>query len=306
MAAGGPAGSGEGVVQYSEKGVALGVGRITVINKGFHEKDTVTEKAKKDKQSQWKIIEIKEEGDVVLHEVVADGSVDADKSVTLDIDSFLRTYVPVHAKEFLTDYPKNDVSNKQDVIESEISAIVLLAIRAVMDKHGIPDVRFMTKPSKGVFAAKACNKGDYVAAPGAHFRCITVPKAKDNVKKGAVTVEVTGSDTATVVLLPEFPLNECASQFWGISTSDTHVKGRANCVINREVVKMRRPVLHGEKPEKNSIINISIPIIVNTKAIKSGEQLLIFREKADDKTKPEKRKGTVAVIEAPQKARKVE
>jgi hypothetical protein len=265
-------------VVYTETGDIVGIGRQTLMNKGLNLNMYVSQKdSKKDhgaNASQWKIVEIMENGTCKLVPVGADGNLTFDKPVDVCLDTMIDTYKETAAKEFRAMTSNNNPLNDKDLQELEPKGLAAMAMMTLLKKFGVADARIMVKPARALYASRDYAKEELIVVPASHSLTVDPkPGADYNHKAALVTIESEGRAMSKVVVNPEAPSEKFASQYWCID--DNSDPNKTNCNIVMKVLRMRKPTLLDKNT--NPMIEISVPVITNVKEIKKNDEIIVYR-----------------------------
>ena len=276
------------VVLYDEQGDAAGVGRSTLVNKGFSLGMYVTQKKDNNRGTlQRKILSINDNGNVKL------GTVGPNGELAVDVNDVMQTEIVDHSKftepykivtkiEFLPQYPANDIKNDTDNVNMELRCVLFSAVLCLSRKYDPPDARIMMKPAGGVYAQKVFAVGEYVCVPVCHFSSIARKEAKHG--DGTSHAECKVGDHEFVIA-NERSSEKCASQFWSIRIGSD--KKGCNCQIEMKDTRNRKPTV--EPKNMNEIQTTAIGCIVNYKQIEVNEEIVVYKpsiKKREQGSKP--------------------
>ena len=268
---------GSNVVTYDDEGVAKGIGRTTLLNKGFTEGMQVKEKTA-ETLDQFKITDIGEDGAVTLAKVlVEDGSIDTEQpQAKVDLNKFLDTYKPCKEIKYLKNYPANDCMNDSEHKLLGYKCMAMQALIAMLAKFKSPSVRIMTSPTSGVYATKDYKKGDLLVLPMvSDLSKLTVELDKKvRCPPKQIVVKFSEKGAPRVFIAPQAASEEFVAMFWSIGGTDK--KAGVNLVFDEKVVQMRMPSLSAKNT--NELIDITVPVLVNNKAVKVDDELRVFKE----------------------------
>jgi hypothetical protein len=293
------------VVTYDDDGIARGVGKTTLLNKGFLEKMNVKEKFEEG-LNQFMITDIGEDGSVTIVKVNVDGEPEAPEispPQRIALNAFLDKYKPCREIQYLKNYPAIDCMHDSAHKVVEYKCMVMQALGVLMAKFKSPAVRIMTSPSSGVYASKHCSIGAYVAIPMVNDLIklhVETDRKKDAPPK-AITVTFSEKGAPRVLIYSQPPSEKFVAQFWSIG--DTSDKKEVNVVFVEKVVKTRRPSL-GDK-NSNEVIEVTIPVLVNTKDIEANQEIFLYKAKKAKVDAPEKRVMPELQPKRPSKSSKI-
>jgi hypothetical protein len=261
------------VVQYNDKGEVEGAAYKTAINKGYKVGMYLQMKPTRNDDktavtidhTQWKVTTIGDDGSFELTDVAADGTL-CDSKSEVALEEIVELYRPCRAKEFLDKYPGIDANNDNELVKIEFKGMVASALMAM--KFVPPAARIMMKPSRGLYATKDFDIGEYCVAPLS--RSIVVdPKGPT---KG-IRVGINYAGAPVVFINPDLPSTEYASQFWVIRAVDN--EAMANCEYKERTLLMSRAT-DDEKNGKETI-QFVIPVICNVKEIEKDDEIIVYK-----------------------------
>lgn len=241
------------VVSYDADGNAIGVHRSTLQNKGF---------------VVGTIVETSNGTQSTISCIDADGTVHLDKGSRVKFVKFLTEYniaktVVENIEEWEAQVPELNAS--------WVDATIKAKIQCALDYEGVavgtPQLTIQVKPVKSVFTKQSFPVGKLVLLPQSQ-RFVSLSKGT-SAPPGALKVEFSGVEfDKDFYILPTFSKSFIVPA-WAIKTVDN--EDDANMAI------VQRAVNVAIKISKAKALSISIPSIVNTKALKPGDELTLFK-----------------------------
>ena len=250
-------------VQFDAAGLPKNANRIVLLQQGYHVGKHVMAS-----DSQFKIHEIHDNGDVVVHD--ADGA-----PSTIEFDAFLTTFkagkTAVSKLESWQSFDKCPA-----MAEHKKCAAMALGLVATFDQIGEAKIEVQTKP-KGVFATQDYKKGA-LKLVCASSKIITLT---GNAPAGSYAYQ-------NVCVMPQLATekNPTIIPAWYVcNTSDPDA---ANMEL--KFVKTETASTSGKS---TSMISICVPILVNKKEIIADDELLLYNPAQPAPTK--RRLGAVSI-----------
>ena len=277
----------QAVMSFDDKGNAVDAGKVTLLNKGFSVSQCVKLKADKSMLPSLFVIKaIKDDGSVLLAELgSADGLAYADLEIKL-LDAFLDKYCSSTAKrELLANYPQIKSTNNPSYATVQMYRSLTQAAVITLDvATPVPAHRIQEKPYRGVFLEEKVKKDIVRLVPGT-FRVADIDPRKPIKGQHVVADVAGGTDAMAFALCPLMPTDTIAVPFWCIrGVSD---QSEVNMKLVDVVVECPLPLV-GPLPKtttKLPTLSITVPCLVNTKALAMGCELLIFKAKPQETEK---------------------
>ena len=173
-------------------------------------------------------------------------------------------------------YPTNDAMHDDELAKKEAVGIAMSVLRTLMRVHPPGACKIMTKPARAVIADCKFDVGQYTGVP--------VPSntnADCERSNKQLFVELKAFEMSIPLLRP-VPV-KVTIQVVGLTTDSASQYGtmqrnakqeKSNCEVKEESVRLRLPT---EKDQnKNDLRTIKVPIIVNTKVIGIGDELVLY------------------------------
>ena len=157
-------GSSTFAVQYDADGLVQGLGRTTLLNKGFTVGQSVVDKRSED-GSLWNIKEIDGNGTTTLTYIAPDGKIQENRWEKVDLATFVATYKEVKKIQLLPGYPHSDACFHKDIGDVDRKCRVFSVLRQCLIHFACPDARIQIQPVKCVLADRDYDIGDYCVAP---------------------------------------------------------------------------------------------------------------------------------------------
>lgn len=270
------------VVHYDGE-QAVGVARMTLINKGFKVDNMVALR-----QSPWsisKIVAISDDGVVSLAEALEDGSF-SDEIEKRELDDFIDHFKSCKAHfELLQGWPGNDGRSHADVEQLMCKSIANMALLAAIKEFPTPPLRITNKPTRKVLTTKAYTIGSISLPPVSTFiSAVDDPATTSNplVKVGEAVYQVKPTVRADFV-----------GALFCLKTTNT--KEDANMAYEVHQVKVKPPT-------SKTAVQVEVQVAKNFKKVDIGEELVLYREKVETPKAP---KRALAVIGQDSKKQKV-
>ena len=287
-----PATSCSSMIEFSDKGDVLNVGKRTVEQAGFVEGSLVQlnpkaiEKSKGTVWDQWKIVKVNQDGSVLLNIVNKDGTLDESAVVSVDMDAFLSSYKAATSQI--------EIEKRQPLAESDdfhadlLHGIVYEVLyRTKVDFPEGDLVRVQTKPSKAIFSLRSWAPGESIAIPVTGARQLKVVQAdKDDGSNPFVAVVSRGDGAKVHLALNQLFSKTHVSLPYLLKTTDK--KEDANLEVSSLSVGFIVWALKGER------VTVEIPVIKAVKHINVEDEMALF---VVAKEKKETKKARVITLE---------
>ena len=274
----------ETVVQYDNVGNPVGAHQITMTSAGFKVGGTVA--LQETNVAHPKLFTLKsiseDDGTITLNAIKYNGTASA-TDVTVTLKNLMKNYKATKAKvELCKFYPNAFCANGVDLQVNALKGVVAAALHGAQTLHSTAyDVVLQTSPKESVWSNARYDKGDITLVPSTLNVCAETNPQKA-LKTGAIVATIAAQQTR-FVLLRASASKEFVAPFWHVRV--VHMQGDANCMLKTIDMSCQVPHEKSSKADKPRIVNI--PIIVNTKVISEGSELILYRPeeaKAEPKT----------------------
>jgi hypothetical protein len=283
------------VVELAPDGKVLNENILILHQKGVKVGCGCKPKKKEDGTSVSLVKSISGDGDVTMQGYEGDGT--EKPLVTVPYDKFLQTYqiVKDFKLEKCEDWHKRLPNTSTQFNDMVTKSMVIVGLQSLVNEIAISeDIVIFEKPSKTVVAATAFKKGKLLLVPGT-YRVSLV----DSEPTSIFVCNENGKLTTNYIVLEAPKEADCISPaFWVKTTSD---KSNANMEIIYKTVHCPKPtsIKTGNKWQPAGSVTIEYPILVNSKAVEKGTELVVFKEDKREKSMP------VAQLQPAAKKRKV-
>jgi hypothetical protein len=270
-------------VSYNKDGTAEGIGRSSVLRKGFAVGMFVRPRTSSI-WAQFETLAIEEDGTVKLQAVIAtDGSMGDLASV--DRETFISDYVITHHQiEIQADYPFKDASNSRALREAAMKGALCNCLYQLALAHPAPNARVFSSPAKTVIALEQYAKGALVLTPATLSIGIDrMPYRSSNDR--AIVVRPCTADTTELdfhFLLQPCQTTEFINLMWCAKVDNK--RSVANCEMI-EVKYVQTLSLEGERrnsrppaPTASNPVTFGIMCARNFRDIKKHEEIVIYQE----------------------------
>jgi hypothetical protein len=275
--------SNQNVVQYQD-GQAIGVGRMTVINRGFQVGSMVMSRGAP--TSTYRIDSIADDGSVKLRQALEDGSF-AKSTIEKSLDVFVEQFRPTKTThELLAGWPEKDGSTSEDITAMLNKSLASIALVGAIRDNATPKLRIVNKPTRRVMASASYKEQSLRLAPVSTF--------------------LSPIDAGAVSAHPVVKLPDCTFQVRPMTRPDfigaiwclrvVHSKAEANMELIPKTYKVR------SASAKELLVAVEVELASNFKAIKVDDELVLFKPKVEVAAKHPKR--ALAVIGMDNEAKK--
>ena len=191
-------------------------------------------------------------------------------------DDFVKGYSSTNAKiEIIDNWEAKCISTAcESYTEGLAKSYIRLAVRALAADVGEPKVRVQLKPYKGVFVESAFAKDKLILIPETS-KVIVAKEAPTNGLKIESPIDLADK---SIFLTPTFNVKETVVPSWLVRAVNNEKD--ANIGISKKSVSITI-VVGAKKTERK--VDIKVPVLVNTVALKAQDELFIYRAPAAKK-----------------------
>ena len=161
--------------------------------------------------------------------------------------------------------------------ESLVKSYLAVALASLPRALGTPKLRVQLKPHKAVFCESNYAIGKLALVPESS-RIMAVPETSDPPGSGLLCKTDDFDLGKSFYVMPQFASN-FASVAWAIRAVDEATE--ANMRVQYKVSSVcvaQKPKSSSSKHNPDSSVTVELPVLVNHKAIKIGDELLVYRE----------------------------
>lgn len=264
-------------IQYNQDGQAIAPEALALQNAGFFVGTRV--KSSSD-NTLHEIVQLLDDGSVELQQLVEAG--EAAQRSTIDYNKFVTVFRPTAATVEVMDHWQEKAPGKQaSYVEAKHKAYVLVALAHLGDVS-VKEVKVQMKPSRNVYSEGNFATGKLVLVPETTKVSASKP-ANGFCLECIVSV---GKLKHSLWLLPTFT-DSFASVAWAVRMHDQ--EDTSNMTAGKKTVQIS---VDDDK------VSVQIPVIQNNKKIKTGDELVMYREPP---AKPAKRPPTMMLQQGPSK-----
>ena len=265
------------VVQYDGDGTPVSTGMLAVKTAGYAEGLAVKNK---DSGELHTIEKISNDGCVSLK------SMQTSAVTEVSCDEFMNTFRITNEKFQMFEGWSDQAPSKQWFYKEHTDrAIIAVALQSMAHGVATPKLRIMLKPSKSVFADDSYTVGKLVLVP--ETTKVIFDDRASNAMKGSI------AGSAMFQLLPNFSETFAVPAWIVKSTDDPDV---ANMKIATRKVAVSTA---GDAIEVSFPKHVNIPVMTNSKKLKAGDELFVFREAPEKVATTAKRPLNLKVDHAP-------
>lgn len=248
-----PAGQVPNFVQYTSEGSPIAPEQLSLKSSGFKVGATV----RKSDGPLCEIVEFGSDGDVTVRNLS-----DTAETMTIDYQTFTSQFRLTSATIEVMSTWQDRAPAKQSVYAEARNKAYVLSALAHLGSTSTTELKIQLKPTRGVFADCNFANGKLCVVPET-LKMVTSPASAQNGLECVITLSGIKS---SVWLLPSFS-ETFASPAWAVrSVSDT---SEANVAVSKKTVAID---VGGCK------VSVQVPVLTNTKKIRSGDELLIYKE----------------------------
>jgi hypothetical protein len=201
-------------------------------------------------------------------------------------DEFMNTFRITNEKFQMFEGWSDQAPSKQWFYKEHTDrAIIAVALQSMAHGVATPKLRIMLKPSKSVFADDSYTVGKLVLVP--ETTKVIFDDRASNAMKGSI------AGSAIFQLLPNFSETFAVPAWIVKSTDDPDV---ANMKIATRKVAVSTA---GDAIEVSFPKHVNIPVMTNSKKLKAGDELFVFREAPEKVATTAKRPLNLKVDHAP-------
>ena len=235
----------------------------------------------------WSIAAVLDDGTVKLKQVLTDGSM---KSTMLssNFDVFLKKYTPTAETHALMDgWPERSMETSIDFATCGVKAAIQCALSSIIVKKPLPDVVCKKSPCRGVFAKDKYKKGQFVMVPltmriGSDVADNPVPNHCLQVYCDAVPI----SPGYAFFLMPPQG-KDLVSPAWLVRSSHNKDEATAAWVLFPEhIIAAKDGTNKIKRPDPTLNVKMHIPVLVNTKELQCGDELVLYVDPPEKKEIP--------------------
>ena len=197
--------------------------------------------------------------------------------------AFVEEFLPVSAEFSGPDHKQFDIVTKKSVVQVGLGHLASL--------HGCPNVAVQAKPAKRVIAKESFKPGALVLVP--MTLNVTTKMPDEKLKGNSIGVHIDDFEPCMFGLMPPQMNSDETKQpfnvpFWAVRAVQPNEVDEANMkYISRSVDVACTPKAKGE----NNKMTVNYVVLVNTKAVKAGDELVVLSDVATDEDEtPNKKK----------------
>ena len=182
------------------------------------------------------------------------------------------------AAEFFIDWTNHRPSNIDCNIEHVAKLSVQLAVHHLANITPVPVVKLQTKPSKSVYSDIAHQPGKLVLVP--ETTRITCQSGSAQPPNGGLQCEVPEhmkTNGQTYWLMPQYS-EKYAVPAWIVRTTEDDSAANIEVQQRQIYVSASSSKGAGSKGKGNQSSCFTIPVLTNSKAVKKGDELFIYKE----------------------------
>ena len=254
-----------GLVQYDSGGIVRDAHAISLLVQGFKPEVRVKRADTTECDTVWKICAITDDGTVKMKEITTDGTM-GKGVLSSKFDVFLQKYVATTDEHKVMDgWPEKNIDNDIEFKAVACAGAIQLGVYSIGQKHPAPQVTCKLKPWRGVFVAQTYGARTCILTHGTMK--IGHQKATSDISSGAMAIKC--DYVEGVVFYMNAPSSKDGmSPAWYVRRTDNADDVNAEIVYFAESVKI---------PKTMQKIEFEIPYIVNTRAIKAGDEIMLAR-----------------------------
>ena len=266
------------IAETNEIGVIVGGGRQTVMSKGFHEDSVVSlidRGSSQRHKTQYEIKAIDADGNVTLAQLDCEGKHDTDttKHVVVEFNNFLRSYKTVSSKNaLLVGWPSIQPKLCTDFKNVNCKAMIQSALYALEMLTRTPSVRIQTHPALAVFSNDEATLGTMKLVPSTLAISVELDAKKPLPAK---TIIATMSGNEHRYILTRTASKTFANPFWNCLTVTDDKSTAHNFELVDTTVQCHSPAVNNKRAYPPTFV--TIPVAVNIKEIKIGDELVILK-----------------------------
>ena len=276
------------VVEFDESGKSVAAGRATLLNKGFKVGDAVQHKD--ERQIQFEIAYVNEDGSVGLANLFRNGKCDTASVTVVDLDSFCAGYRHASSRfKLMEGYPDNAPSQAKVWKDMVSRAVTTIALHAIATESGPLSCDVQSKPVNRLFSIDTHQKDDLLIAPVTTKMDVLTDGEKPIGQMISASVVWEGNRETTHVVLKRCVEPKLVGEFWVMQQMESPKAANMYlAVVSKKV----------DVPGLPSCL-VKVQCAKNSKLVKANSEL-ILRMAAEEKVA----RTQSVVVEAEPKAKR--
>ena len=233
----------------------------------------------------YRLTEIAENGDCKIASIGFKGDV-AQKTIDIACETMYAKYAPAKV-ELPTNakYPENSATGNEEWKADQFAKNIGVALGTVVCHYGNANVVARESPNRTVFSLQEYKKGELVLVPATtKIKIIDLLKSKDVAADPCLFTCGGDVPDGYAFHLKPTPSDIVAPAFFMQSSDDAKV-------VNMKVMMVRIDIATkvATKGAVATSSNVAIPVLINTKGLKEGDELHNLKPAKNDESKSKKR-----------------